>query len=84
MAYSLTVAPQAERQFRKLPEKTREQIGKEFDALREDPRHHGVIKLTNSDAYRARVGDFRIIFEIVDSRLIVTVIKILDRKEAYK
>ena len=47
---------------------------------------HGVEKLTGfEDSYRVRVGDFRVIYhEIRDAVLIVTVVRVAHRKEAYR
>ena len=37
-----------------------------------------------TDLYRIRVGDYCIIYQIQDDKLIVLVVKIGDRKEIYK
>lgn len=50
-----------------------------------EPRPIGVRKITASqDTYRLRVGDYRIIYKIFDRQLIIEIIKVRDRKEAYK
>jgi mRNA interferase RelE/StbE len=36
------------------------------------------------NTYRIRVGDYRILYEIHDQVLIVVVLKVADRKEAYR
>ena len=51
--------------------------------LAEEPRPSGCKKLTDVDAYRIRVADYRIIYNIQDDVLIVNVIHISHRKEAY-
>jgi mRNA interferase RelE/StbE len=38
----------------------------------------------SSEKYRIRQGDFRILYEIEDAVLIVTVVKIADRKDVYR
>jgi mRNA interferase RelE/StbE len=43
-----------------------------------------VIKLKGEDAYRIRVADYRIIYEIDDYRIIVTVVSVGHRKNNYK
>lgn len=50
-----------------------------------EPRPNGVKKLQCDDnSYRVRVGDYRVIYELDDDVLIVTVIKIGHRSEIYK
>ncbi len=53
-------------------------------ALAENPRPTGCIKLTGMEAYRIRVGDYRIVYEITDRVLIVTVIDVGHRREVYR
>ena len=53
--------------------------------LAHDPRPSGCTKLTGSDyAYRIRIGDYRVIYEIYDSILTVEVIKAAHRKNIYR
>ena len=48
------------------------------------PRRHGVEKLTaDTDIYRYRVGDWRVLFSIEDRELVIEVVRIADRQEAY-
>ncbi|WP_306296985.1 type II toxin-antitoxin system RelE/ParE family toxin [Nostoc sp. C052] len=50
-----------------------------------EPRPNGVKKLQADDnSYRIRVGDYRVVYEIGDDVLIVTVIKIGHRSDIYK
>lgn len=48
-----------------------------------DPRPIGYKKLKGREAYRIRVGNYRIIYEIVDFELIVTIITLGHRKDIY-
>ncbi|HUF09838.1 MAG TPA: type II toxin-antitoxin system RelE/ParE family toxin [Rhodothermales bacterium] len=48
------------------------------------PRPPGCQKLAGSNTYRVRQGRFRIIYVIEDVRLIVTVVKVAQRKDAYR
>jgi len=52
--------------------------------LAECPRPSGCKKLIGRDAWRVRVGTYRIIFEIRDDRLLILVIAIGDRKDIYR
>ena len=52
--------------------------------LADNPRPHGYKKLKGEDAYRIRVGDYRIIYEIEDNIILVTVVSVGHRKDVYK
>ena len=53
-------------------------------SLAYNQRPFGYIKLSGSDAYRIRVGNYRIIYDIFDEILTVEVVNIGHRKEIYK
>lgn len=85
MAYRVEVAPAAERDIKRLPRPIQIQIIRRIDKLADDPRPHGVEKITGSDhTYRVRSGDYRILYTINDRELLVLVVKIGDRKEVYR
>jgi mRNA interferase RelE/StbE len=53
--------------------------------LKDDPRPPGSEKLKGSeDAYRIRVGDYRILYEVRDKELLVYIIEAGHRREVYK
>jgi mRNA interferase RelE/StbE len=52
--------------------------------LAENPRPNGYKKLKGRDAYRIRVSDYRIIYEINDEILLIDIIELGHRKEIYK
>ena len=52
--------------------------------LAENPRPEGYKKLKGREGYRIRVADYRIIYEIFDEVLLVTVIDLGNRKDIYK
>lgn len=55
-------------------------------ALADDPRPVGSTKLTGVDppAWRVRVGNYRIVYEIDDSQVLVVVVNVAPRGEVYK
>lgn len=79
--YEVEFTAAASRQFRKLDKQPQARIKQAVDELKINPRHLGVIKLTGRDAYRVRVGDYRVIFEIEDGRLLITVLRIGSRRD---
>lgn len=85
MAYRLEVSPRASRDLRKLPTRVQERLRDLIDALAHVPRPRGVVKLAGEiDTYRIRVGDYRVLYEVHDQTLLVIVLKVADRKEAYR
>ena len=55
-----------------------------IDKLALVPRPPGCKKLKGRDAYRIRIGEYRVIYEIHDDVLIVLIIRVAHRREAYK
>ncbi|WP_462330376.1 type II toxin-antitoxin system RelE family toxin [Thiohalocapsa halophila] len=41
-------------------------------------------RLTGRDAYRMRVGDYRVLYEIEDQQLVVLVVDVGHRREIYR
>ena len=82
--YNVQITPAARKQLDKLDKQIQHRLQPKIDELAIEPRPHGVKKLAGKDdLYRVRVGDFRILYTIEDDRLIVLVVKIADRKQAY-
>ncbi len=84
MSYQLTYSTAAERSIERLPRNIQSRILKRVETLVDDPRPPGAIKLTGEDAYRVRVGDYRIIYMIEDAKLIVLVVDVGHRGEMYR
>ena len=58
---------------------------KAIDALARAPRPAGCIQLAGADdAYRIRIGDYRVVYEIADKVLIVYIIRVAHRKDVYR
>ncbi len=85
MAYQIRIKSQAEKALAKIPNPHRRRIVQAIDALARSPRPEGCKKLTGADdAYRIRVGDYRIVYEIVDKVLMVYIIRVAHRKDIYR
>jgi mRNA interferase RelE/StbE len=82
--YTVFILPSAQKQLNKLPNAIATRIEDKMMDLATDPRPSGCKKLKGRDAYRIRIGDYRVIYEIHDGRLIVTVINIGHRREVYE
>ena len=55
-------------------------------SLADDPRPNGAVKLTGFDppAWRLRIGEYRIVYEIYDDELVVVVVNVAPRGEVYR
>ncbi len=85
MPYRVEVKKSAVKEIAALPKRDQRRVVRAIDALSDEPRPEGVRKLTGAeDAYRIRVGDYRIIYQIVDEVLTVLVIRVAHRKDAYR
>jgi mRNA interferase RelE/StbE len=83
-AYRLILTNSARKGLASLPRDVQERIGPEITALANDPRPHGCKKLGGSDAYRIRVGNYRVIYTIDDVNLVVFVIGVGHRRDVYR
>ena len=84
-AYRLFSAPTAKKELERLPKKMRDRITAAIDALADNPRPHGSLKLEGAvNRYRIRVGEYRIVYSIEDKILTVLIIRIRHRKDAYR
>lgn len=84
MAYRVDLTRQAARSYAGFPRDVRERIAEVLDRLEQDPRGHGVKKLTGAELYRVRTGDYRVVFEIDDDALVVVVVRIGNRRDVYR
>ena len=80
--YGVLLTPAAERQLAKLPRQAREMVAAALVALGTNPRPAGCVKLAGrDDLWRIRVRQYRVIYQILDAELIVTILKVGDRKD---
>jgi mRNA interferase RelE/StbE len=69
--------------LRRVPKADVARILKPIEALAENPRPPGSEKLSGQERYRVRQGVYRIIYEIEDDVLVVTVVKVGHRRDVY-
>lgn len=81
--YTVVITQTVQKYLKKIPDKLADRLESEMMKLEINPRPFGYIKLKGRNSYRIRVGNYRIIYEIEDKILKVTVIEAGDRKEIY-
>ncbi len=82
--YRVDLRPRAEKEIDALGAATRVRVLAVIAALATEPRPVGVLKLTAETAYRIRVGDYRIVFEIADDDQRVTITRVRHRRDVYR
>lgn len=86
MAWEISFSPRAVKSFKKLDTAEQRRVSKflrEVGAL-EDPRLRGKALTANkSGLWQWRVGDYRIIADIVDARVVVVVVDVGHRSKVY-
>ena len=84
MTYSVSIFRSAHRSLASLSPTAQARVIAAIRALASDPRPRGVKKLAGREAWRIRVGDYRIIYEIGDVDLTVLVVDVGHRREIYR
>ncbi len=84
MTYRVEIARTAQKALKSLDGSVRPRIAEAIRALADNPRPPGCVKLTNREAWRIRIGDYRVVYEIHDAVLLVTVIDVGHRGEIYR
>jgi mRNA interferase RelE/StbE len=84
--YRIVFTKQANRTLRKMSRNTAGLIREKLDQLAQDPyaRNPNLTRLQGRPGYRLRVGDWRVIYELEDDRLVILVLKIAPRGGAYR
>ncbi len=83
--YEVRLARRAVRSLALLQRQEQLRIRAAIDLLAENPRPPGCVALQGEPSvFRVRVGDFRILYEVVDRLLLVQVVRIGHRREVYR
>lgn len=83
--YKVTIKKSVAKAIAKLPKSINNRLIPKIKNLGEEPRPSGAKKLQGAeDLWRIRVGNYRIIYSIEDTILIVDVIQIAHRKDIYR
>ncbi len=82
--YEIRIKPSAVREIEGLPERDRRRVVRRIAALADDPRPPGCEKLSGRPWYRVRQGNYRVLYEVRGSELLIFVVKVGDRKNVYR
>lgn len=84
MSYQVSVRKKAIQALEKIYEPDYSKIKAAIINLADDPRPSGCKKLKGRPGYRIRVGDYRIIYEVMDKVLHIEVVQLGHRKDIYQ
>lgn len=84
MNYRVFIVASAQRMMETLPDRDYRAVRDAIIRLRDDPRPPGCVKLSGREGWRIRQGDYRIIYEIDDQAMQLTVLSVRHRREAYR
>ena len=83
--YCVHLARRAVKSIARLPRAEQQRIRAAIDLLADEPRPPECVALTGeAGVYRVRVGDYRILYEVVDERLLILVVRISHRRDVYR
>ena len=83
--YRVEIARRAIKSIAKLPRKEQLRVRAAIDLLADDPRPPGCVAMAGEDSvYRVRIGDYRILYEVIDERLVIQVVRVGHRRDVYR
>lgn len=85
MSYEIQISKSASKRIKNLSSELQERIEAKIDSLAIEPRPDGVKKLKGREnSYRVRAGNYRILYDIFDNILLVSVVEIGHRRNIYQ
>jgi mRNA interferase RelE/StbE len=83
-SYNIEWKQSAAQELRKLPREAVLRILQAVEQLATEPYPHGVRKLVGAQhTYRIRVGDYRVVYNVVSSTLIIQIVRVGHRRDVY-
>jgi mRNA interferase RelE/StbE len=82
--YRIAVLGEALKDFAAIPKSHQVLIRNRIRLLSQDPRPNGAKKLQGKEGYRVRQGSYRILYQVHDRELLVTITGMRHRREAYR
>ena len=84
MGYEIVIKKSAQKEIKQLPKHTINRVITKIKSLEENAYPAGAVKLVGSEnTWRIRVGNYRIIYDVYEDRLVTEVVAVRHRKDAY-
>lgn len=84
MIYQIFIEKSAQKKLSIIPEPFQDKIIAEIGLLADNPRPFGCKKLTGRNAWRIRIGKYRVIYEINEKDKSVLIVTLGHRKDIYR
>lgn len=84
MIYEINYTESASKDLNKFQKQDKVRILKSIQKLANNPRKGDVRPMVGIDSWRLRVGTYRVIYDITDNILLVTIVKVAHRKNVYR
>ncbi len=84
MSYQLIISKGIKKVIESLPEAVERRVIAHIEALETNPRPTGVKELKGKDGWRIRIGDYRVVYRILDEEEVILLAKIGYRKDVYQ
>jgi mRNA interferase RelE/StbE len=84
LVYNIVLSKQAQKTLDKFSDNIAEPILNAIEGLAQNPRPYGFKKLKGRDGFRIRVGNYRVIYDIYDTELVIDIIALGHRKDIYE
>ena len=84
-SFNLQWRTSTKKDLRRIPREVVSRIVAEVTKLADEPLPHGSEKLTGSQrTYRIRIGDYRVVYELLRDEKIVEIQRVRHRKDVYR
>jgi mRNA interferase RelE/StbE len=85
MSYEIVFSEEASEQFSRLPSHIKRKVVEKIDALAENPIPHNAKKMQGYETiYRIRFSDWRVVYDVQETEILVEVLRVGNRKDVYK
>jgi mRNA interferase RelE/StbE len=82
--YRIVIKKSAAKEIEKIQKKDRIRIVEKIRSLASDPHPTGSQKLSGQEKYRIRQGNYRILYQLMNEELVISVVKVGHRRDIYK
>ena len=84
--YTIVYSKEAVKSLQRMPRNVAQRIREKLEKIADDPftDHPNAKKHQGREGYRLKVGDWRVIYKIQNDQLLIIVLKVAARGEAYK
>lgn len=82
--YEIEFTKSAQKELKKLPPQISLRIAGAINKLASNPRKGEVRPMVGVKSWRLRVGEYRVVYDIYDKKLVILIIRVRHRKDAYR